>query len=76
VSENGDPTFSFTLAVQEIDCRVKKSTKEIKEGSPNTVTNNTYIIEIKAHENPDLAEVGHPYVINSISLVGSHPQLF
>lgn len=71
VPEKLPPQFSFTIQVQEINCKVNvKDENEIKEGGEDSIVQATYRIVLSRHDNPDIATTGHYWEIVEFNKVG------
>lgn len=66
MSEGNMPSFTFTVQIQEIHCNVSKKTGKIVDGEDDRLVQNKYNIVLSPAENPDLATVGHRWVITEI----------
>jgi len=76
VPEKQPPQFSFTINVQEIDCKVLlKDENEIKEGGDNNIMQNIYRIVLSRHDDPDIELTGHYWEIVEFQKVGELKQL-
>lgn len=68
--------FTFTIQVQEIDCKVSiKDENEIKGGDENKIMSNTYRIHLSRHSEPDIAVTGHYWEIIEFTKVGELAQI-
>ena len=60
VSDKGPPNFSFTVNVQEINCKQKiKDPEEIHSGSESSILVTTYHFVLSRHDDPDIGLTGH-----------------
>lgn len=76
VQEKGIPQFSFTIVIQEIDCKVNvKNEKEIKEGDDNRIIQTSYRVVLTRHQDPDLALMGHYWEITEFNKLGELQQI-
>lgn len=76
VPEKLPPQFTFTLEVQEINCKVDvKNEDEIKEGGEDNILQSTYRVVLSRHEEPDMALTGHYWEIVEFNKVGELQQL-
>lgn len=76
IPEKMPPQFTYTIEVQEINCRVSvKDENEIKQGSEESIMQTTYRIVLSRHEEPDLALTGHYWQIVEFNKVGELAQL-
>ena len=76
VPEKSPPQFTFTLEVQEINCKVNlKDENEIKEGSEDSIVQVTYRIVLSRHDDPDMAMTGHYWEIVEFNKVGELQQI-
>lgn len=77
VPEKRPPQFTFTITVQEINCRVSlKNENEIVEGDDSMISNITYSLSIQRHDDePDIALTGHYWQIVAFEKVGEVKQL-
>lgn len=78
--KNGFPYFQFLVNMQELDCLV--STKEedegkevIVSGDKGKITNNSYVLTLALHQQPDLEVVGHEWEIIEFQLAETHKML-
>lgn len=76
VLEKGVPHFTFTVAVQEIDCKVlAKQPDQVKEGDDSRIVQATYRIVLARHQEPDVALAGHYWEIVEFNKVGELQQI-
>ena len=76
VGERGLAAFSFTIQVQEIDCRVDvKKPEVIKGGDENKILSSTYRIVLSKHGEPDIAVTGHYWEIVEFQKLGEVAQI-
>lgn len=69
--DKGTPVFSFTLAIQEVDCTVEiKDPSKVKEGNDGKLVQTTYSIVLSRHSDPDIAITGHYWDIVEFNKVG------
>lgn len=76
VPEKQPPNFSFTINVQEINCKQKiKEPEEIHEGSDATILMSTYRFTLSRHTEPDIALTGHYWEIIEFAKQGELQQI-
>lgn len=76
VPEKQPPQFTFTIQVQEINCKVSiKNENEIKEGGEDNILQTVYRIVLSRHDEPDIALTGHYWEIVEFNKVGELQQL-
>lgn len=76
LQEKGTPQFSFTIVVQEVDCRVDlKDETNIKHGDHDNIVQSTYRIVLSRHDEPDIAVTGHYWEIVEFNKVGELQQI-
>ena len=76
VPEKLPPQFTYTLEIQEINCKVSvKDENEVKEGSENAILQSTYRIVLSRHSEPDVALTGHYWEIVEFNKVGELAQI-
>jgi len=73
--ENLPPQFSFTIEVQEINCKVNAKDGSIKEGGIDSIMDSTYRITLSRHEDPDIELAGHYWEIVEFNKVGELQRL-
>lgn len=76
VPDKQPPQFTFTLNVQEIDCKQKiKEPSEIHEGSDSKILMSTYRFTLSRHLEPDMALTGHYWEIIEFAKQGELQQI-
>lgn len=69
VSDKNSPEFTYTIAIQYVDCKVDKTGK-VKEGSDDSILETTYRIALSKNDEPDIEKVGHYWEIIQFEKVG------
>ena len=57
--EKDGPQFSYTIQVQEINCKINVADNQIKEGADDSILDSTYRVVLSRHDDPDIELVGH-----------------
>jgi hypothetical protein len=71
IPEKSPPQFTFTITVQEINCRVGiKNDFEIVGGGEDNILQSVYRIVLSRHDEPDIALTGHYWEIVEFNKVG------
>jgi len=65
-AERNQPSFSFTIRVQEIHCNISKKTNKVVDGREDKVMQQRFNFVLTMHENPDLELSGHPWELVEI----------
>lgn len=75
IPDKSPPQFSFTIEVQEIDCKVNVKDGSIKDGGEDRIIESVYRIVLSRHDNPDLETTGHYWEIVEFNKVGELQRL-
>jgi hypothetical protein len=75
VPDKSTPTFTFSIEVQEINCKVNIKDGSIKEGKDDEIVDATYRIALSLHDNPDIELAGHYWEIVEFNKVGELKRL-
>jgi Tim44-like domain len=76
VPEKMPPQFTFTIEIQEINCKVSvKDENQITDGGEENILQTSYRFVLSRHENPDMALTGHYWEIIEFNKVGELAQI-
>lgn len=76
VPDKSTPQFSFTIVVQEINCKVKLiNPDEIHDGSDSAIMQATYRFTLCRHSEPDMALTGHYWEVVEFAKQGELQQI-
>mmetsp|Transcript_881 Transcript_881/g.916 ORF Transcript_881/g.916 Transcript_881/m.916 type:complete len:173 (+) Transcript_881:425-943(+) len=70
IPEKQTAQFTYTIEVQELNCKVDLKDGSIKDGSDDKIIDATYRITVGRHLNPDLELAGHYWEIVEFNKVG------
>jgi hypothetical protein len=76
VPEKQPPQFTFSIEIQEINCKVSvKDDNVITEGAEDRILQTSYRFVLSRHDNPDMALTGHYWEIVEFNKVGELQQI-